>query len=63
MYSEDSYSNFSIVGSAVNVNQITQAWSSAETQKFVISLIAGIILFYTLFIYLYVRRHKPLPRI
>lgn len=63
LYSEDDYTNFSIVGSAINVNQISQAWSSAQTRQFIIGLISGIILFYALFIYLYVRRHKPLPRI
>ena len=63
MYSEDNYDKFEILGSAVNVNRITQAWSPEQTRKFIIATIAGIILFYTLFIYLYVRRHKPLPRI
>lgn len=63
MYSEDNYDKFEILGSAVNVNRITQAWSPEQTRKFIIGTIAGIILFYTLFIYLYVRRHKPLPRI
>lgn len=63
MYSEDSFDSYEIRGSAVNVNQITQAWSPKQTRKFIICAAAGIILFYTLFIYLYVRRHKPLPRI
>lgn len=63
LFSTDKYQNFQIVGSAVNVNKITQAWSPAQTRKFIIRLIAGLILFYALFIYLYVRRHKPLPRI
>ena len=56
MYSEDNYDKFEILGSAVNVNRITQAWSPEQTRKFIIGTIAGIILFYTLFIYLYVRR-------
>ncbi len=63
MYSEDDYDNYEIKGSAVNVNQITQAWSPEQTRRFIIRIALGIILFYTLFIYLYVRRHKPLPRI
>ena len=63
LYSEDSYSGYKIQGSAVNVNQITQAWTDEQTQKFVFGSIFGIIIFYTLFIYLYVRRHRPLPRI
>ncbi len=63
LYSEDSYSGYEIQGSAVNVNQITQAWTDEQTQKFVFGSIFGIIIFYTLFIYLYVRRHRPLPRI
>lgn len=63
LFSTDKYQNFEIVGSAVNVNKITQAWSPKQTRKFIIRLIAGLILFYALFIYLYVRRHKPLPRI
>ena len=58
MYSEDNYDKFEILGSAVNVNRITQAWSPEQTRKFIIGTIAGIILFYTLFIYLYVRRHR-----
>lgn len=63
MYSEDDYDNYEIRGSAINVNQITQAWSPKQTRRFIIRIVLGIILFYTLFIYLYVRRHKPLPRI
>lgn len=63
LYSEDSYNGYEIQGSAVNVNQITQAWTEEQTQKFIFGSIAGIIVFYALFIYLYVRRHRPLPRI
>ena len=63
LYSEDSCSDYEIQGSAVNVNQITQAWTDKQTQKFILSIVSGIILFYALFIYLYVRRHRPLPRI
>ena len=63
MYSEDDYDNYEIKGSAINVNQITQAWSPQQIRHFIIHIALGIVLFYTLFIYLYVRRHKPLPRI
>lgn len=63
LYSEDSFSGYEIQGSAVNVNQITQAWTDKQTQKFIFGSVCGIIVFYALFIYLYVRRHRPLPRI
>lgn len=63
LYSEDSYNSYEIQGSAINVNQITQAWTEQQTQRFIFFTIMGIIVFYTLFIYLYVRRHRPLPRI
>ena len=40
MYSEDNYDKFEILGSAVNVNRITQAWSPEQTRKFIIGTIA-----------------------
>ena len=63
IYNSDNTSNYIITGSAINVNHIKQAWSSKKTRNYIILFIFGIILFYALFIYLYVRRHKPLPHI
>ena len=40
MYSEDNYDKFEILGSAVNVNRITQAWSPEQTRKFIIATTA-----------------------
>ena len=41
LYSEDSYSGYEIQGSAVNVNQITQAWTDEQTQKFILSIVCS----------------------
>lgn len=63
LYSEQNYDQFKIIGSAAGVNQINQALNHKQTQKILFSGIIGLIAFYSLFTFLYFRRHRRLPRI
>lgn len=63
LYSEQNYSQYKITGSAAGVNQITQTLSPQEVQKIELFGIIGLIAFYTLFTWLYFRRHRRMPKI
>lgn len=63
LYSEQDYSRYKVTGSAAGVNQITQTLTPEEKRKFITSIVLGLIAFYSLFTWLYFRRHRRMPRI
>jgi len=63
LYSEQDYSQYKVTGSAAGVNQITQTMTAKEKHKFIASVVLGLIAFYSLFTWLYFRRHRRMPRI
>lgn len=63
LYSEQSYNQYKITGSAAGVNQISQTMTPRERRKLITLIALGMIAFYSLFTWLYFRRHRRMPRI
>lgn len=63
LYSEQNYNQYMITGSAAGVNQISQTMTPQERHKLIALIALGLIAFYSLFTWLYFRRHRRMPRI